>query len=386
MDKVRLGIIGFGGMGSSHGRYLAKDGVPKCVLTAVADIDPKRLELAKEISPDVQVFDTADALFAANVVDAVLIATPHYFHPPLAIQAFSHGLHVLSEKPAGVYTKQVREMNEAAAASGLVFGLMFNQRTMGAHQKMRDLVQSGEIGEIRRVCYTITDWFRSQAYYNSGGWRATWEGEGGGVLINQCPHNLDLFQWIVGMPTRIFATCGFGKFHKIEVEDSATAMLEFPNGATGLIITTTGEAPGTNTLEIAGDRGKLVLTDGKITFWRTRVSVQEFLETSPEAFQAPEVWKCEIPTGKAGDGHQDVTKAFVGAILNGTPLTAGGEEGINGLSISNAIHLSAWTDKWVNLPVDEDLFLEQLQQRIKNSTIKKEGASGSIDFDGSFKM
>ncbi len=384
MDMVRLGIIGFGGMGSSHARYLAKDEVPNCKLVAVVDIDPARLKVAQEICPDVQVFDTADALFAANVVDAVLIATPHYFHPPLAIQAFSHGLHVMSEKPAGVYTKQVREMNEAAEASGLVFGLMFNQRTSGAHQKMRDLVQSGEIGEIRRVCYTITNWFRAQAYYNSGGWRATWAGEGGGVLINQCPHNIDLFQWICGMPTRIYAQCGFGKFHDIEVEDSATAMLEFPNGATGLIITTTGEAPGTNSLEIAGDRGKLVLTDGKITFWRTRGSVKEFLETSPEAFKSPEVWKCEIPTGAAGEGHKGVIKAFVGAILKGTPLVAEGKEGINGLMISNAIHLSAWTNQWVDLPVDEDLFLAQLQERIKNSTVNKEGTTGPIDFAGSF--
>lgn len=385
MDTVRLGIIGFGGMGSSHAHYLVRGGVPNCTLVAVADTDPERLKFAQVVSPGVKVFDSAEELFAADVVDAVLIATPHYDHPPLTIMAFSHGLHVLCEKPAGVYTRQVREMNEAAEASGLVFGLMFMTRTEPVYQKIRDLVQSGEIGEIRRVSYTITDWFRSQAYYDSGGWRATWAGEGGGVLINQCPHNLDLFQWICGMPTRIFASCGYGKFHNIEVEDSATAMLEFANGATGVITTTTGEAPGTNRLEIAGDRGKLVLENGKITFWRTRVSVQEYCDTTPEPYTPPEIWKCEIPGGGSGASHAGVTRAFVNAIIEGTPLIAEGKEGINALQISNAIHLSSWTDKWVSLPVDEDIFFELLQERIKSSTFVKPAATGVIDFRGSFK-
>ena len=210
MDQVRIGIIGFGGMGGSHGRYLAQGKVSGAKLTAVCDVNPARFDAAREICPDIRTFDSADALFAAGVVDAVMIATPHYFHPPLAIQAFEHGLHVLSEKPAGVYTRQVREMNEAAAKTGKVFGVMFNQRTLDVFQKMRDLVQAGEIGEIRRVVYQITTWFRPQAYYDSGGWRATWAGEGGGVLVNQCPHNLDLWQWICGMPARVRAFCAEG--------------------------------------------------------------------------------------------------------------------------------------------------------------------------------
>ncbi|MDH7570757.1 MAG: Gfo/Idh/MocA family oxidoreductase, partial [Armatimonadota bacterium] len=380
MDKVRIGIIGFGGMGSGHAAYLVKGEVPNAELTAVCDVDPARLKAAREMCGDkVQLFESADALFQAKVVDGVLIATPHYFHPPLAIQAFQNGVHVLTEKPAGVYTKQVREMNEAAVASGLVFGVMFNQRTLATHQKMRDLVQSGELGEIKRTLYVITDWFRSQAYYDSGGWRATWAGEGGGVLVNQCPHNLDLWQWVCGMPKRVRAFCAFGKYHNIEVEDDVTAYVEYENGATGVFITTTGEAPGTNRWEIAGDRGKLVLEGGKLTFWRTRVPVSQFIKESKSGFARPETWTIELPVG-GGESHRGITKNWVQAILKGTPLLAEGTEGIKGVEIANAMLLSAWTDNWVEIPVDEDLFLSKLQERIKTSTYKKPGSGQALNF------
>lgn len=386
MDSVRIGVVGIGGMGSHHAGYLVKGEVPRAKLTAVCDVNPARLEWAAGNLPeDVRRFDNSDELIASGCVDAVLIATPHYFHPPIAISAFQHGLHVLSEKPAGVYTRQVREMNEAAEASGLVFALMFNQRTLETHQRLRDLVQSGEVGEILRTHYMITNWFRSQAYYDSGGWRATWAGEGGGVLINQCPHNLDLWQWICGMPCRVRAFCGFGKYHNIEVEDDVTAYVEYPNGATGTFITTTGEAPGRNILEITGDRGRLVLEHGKIVFERTRVSVAEFRATSPNAFGTPETWRCEIPAG-GGGSHAIITRNFVEAILDGKPLMAPGTEGIRSLEISNAMHLSAWTDDWVTIPVDEQAYLDALNERIANSQVRKGEGTGAVSVAGSFNM
>ena len=383
MDTVRIGIIGVGGMGSFHASYLAKGEVAGAQLTAVCDIDPRRLDAAKQMKGDLRTFDSADALFAANCVDAVMIATPHYFHPPLAIQAFQNGCHALSEKPAGVYTKQVREMNEAATKSGKVFGVMFNQRTQGIHQKMRDLVAGGEVGEIHRVAYTITGWLRNQSYYNSGGWRATWSGEGGGVLINQCPHNLDLWQWICGTPSRIFAVCGFGKYHDIEVEDDVTALVEYPNGATGVFITTTGEAPGVGALDVIGDRGRLLMQDGKITFWRTKGSVREHIRTCPGGFDGPEVWKCEIPAG-GGDEHIGITRNWVNAIRTGSPLIAPGQEGIKSLQISNAMHLSAWTGAWVDLPVDEERYYALLQEKIRNSTFVKQTVETVNNFGGTF--
>ncbi len=386
MDTVRIGIVGIGGMGSDHAGYLNAGAVPDAKLTAVCDINPKRLDWAKDnLESDIKRFASADELFAADAVDAILIATPHYFHPPLAIQGFENGLHVLSEKPAGVYTRQVREMNEAAAASDKVFGIMFNQRTLGTHQKMRELIQSGELGEIKRTNWIITQWFRTQCYYDSGGWRATWKGEGGGVLINQCPHNLDLWQWICGMPTKIRAFCGFGQFHDIEVEDNVTAYAEYENGATGLFVTSTGEAPGTNRFEIVGDRGKMVLENGQLRLWQTREPVSKFLRESKEGFATPECWKCEIPTGRPGEGHKGIMKDFVKAILTGSDLLGPGAEGINSLQLSNAMLLSSWTDSTVDLPVDEDAFYDLLQERIAQSTSDKDADKSDVmAVDGTF--
>jgi predicted dehydrogenase len=314
-----------------------------------------------------------------------MIATPHYDHPPLAIKGLKRGLHVLVEKPAGVYSRQVREMNEVAAASGKVFAVMFNQRTRPVHRKLKELIDSGELGTIRRCNWIITDWFRTQTYYDSGGWRATWEGEGGGALLNQCPHNLDLWQWFCGMPKRVRAFCSFGKHHNIEVEDEVTAYAEYDNGATGVFITSTGEAPGTNRLEITADRGKIIMEDGKLTFFRNRVETPKFLRESEQAFAKPECWRCDVPAGAPGNEHALVTTAFVNAILKGTPLVAAGEEGINGLELSNAMLLSAWTDDWVNVPVAEDLFYDKLQEKVQSSqSTKKAGQDKAMAVDGTF--
>ena len=384
MDTVRVGVIGLGGMGSNHAGYLSRGEIPGARLAAVCDVESTRLQnVSEKYGEDVQAFDSADALFEANCIDAVIVATPHYFHPPLVTQALESGYHAMSEKPAGVYTKQVRKMNDVAAKSDRVFGVMFNQRTRGDHQKLKELVDSGELGEIKRTIYIINDWFRAQSYYDSGGWRATWAGEGGGVLANQCPHNLDLWQWICGMPERVRAFCHFGKYHDIEVEDDVTAYAEYANGATGVFITSTGEAPGTNRLEISADNGKVVLEGGKITFWRTRVPSSQFLKEWPNGFGSPEVWKCEVPFRGGGEEHRGITKNWVQAIRQGTSLLASGDEGICGVELANAMMLSTWTDDWVDIPVDEERFYEELQKRVANSELK-EDVGKVMDVDGTF--
>jgi len=385
MDKVRMGIIGYGGMGASHGDYLGKGEIPEAELTAICDVDPGRLKAAREsFGEKVKVFDNAEAFFAAKAVDAVLIATPHYFHPPLAVEAFKRGLHVLTEKPAGVFTKQAAEMNAAAAKSGKVFGIMFQMRTMPPYQKLRDLVNSGELGELRRSVYFCTDWFRSQCYYDSGTWRATWGGEGGGVLLNQCPHSLDIWQWVSGMPKRVRAFCAFGKYHNIEVEDEVTAYVEYPNGATGLFVATTGQSPGTYRLELEGDRGKLVFENNKILFHRARISVAQYTRESTQAFSTPESWTCEVPFGENGGNHVIVTKGFIKAILKGGAPIVPGEEGIRSLELANAMLLSTWTDSWVDLPLNGDLYWAKLQEKIKTSKFKKSGTGSTMDLSGSF--
>jgi len=369
MDQVRIGIVGIGNMGSSHARYIAAGEVAGAKLAAVCDISADRLRWAKEqFGEQLHTFESVDAMLESGHVDAIMICNLHFDHPSTAIKAFKKNIHVLCEKPAGVYTKQVREMNEAAAASNVRFSMMFNQRTNPLYAKLKDLIESGELGEIRRTNWIITTWYRPQSYYDSGNWRATWAGEGGGVLLNQCPHQLDLWQWTIGMlPSRVRAFCSFGKYRDIEVEDEVTAYVEYPNGATGVFITTTGETPGTNRLEVTGDRGKIVIEDNKLTFWRLRVPEPEFNRSFKGTFGQPECWKVDIPVGAAPNGHKTITQNWVDAIRNGTPLIAPGEEGIRGLTLSNAMYLSSWTDDWADLPIDEEKFYELLSERMKTS-------------------
>ncbi|MFS0614109.1 Gfo/Idh/MocA family protein [Lederbergia ruris] len=374
MTILKVGIIGLGNMGTSHAKRLFNREIDGAILTAVCDVREERMVKAREEFGDrVKRFLSIDEFFTDADIDGVIIATPHYDHPTLAIRAFEKGWHVLCEKPAGVYTKNVRLMNEAAAKSGRVFSMMFNQRTNPLYQKMRELIQSGELGEIKRTNWIITDWYRAQSYYDSGGWRATWEGEGGGVMLNQSPHQLDLWQWITGMmPTRIRSFCGFGKYHDIEVEDDVTAYVEYENGATGLFVTSTGEAPGTNRFEVAGDRGKLVIENGNLTFWRLRQSEREFNQTFTGGFGEPECWKIDIPVRGKNNQHLGILENWVDAILNGAELLAPGEEGIKSLAISNGVYLSSWLDDWVELPIDEDLYYEKLQEKIATSTFRKD--------------
>ncbi|HEY4391582.1 MAG TPA: Gfo/Idh/MocA family oxidoreductase [Paenibacillus sp.] len=386
MECVRLGIIGIGNMGTAHSLHIHADHkVPGMVLSAVCDISEERRAWAKEHLPGVAVFEQAVDMYRSGLIDAVLIAVPHYDHPALAALAFANGLHVLVEKPAGVYTKQVLEMNAAAEQSGKVFGIMYNQRTNPVYQKVRELIQSGELGSLKRVVWIITNWYRPQAYHDSGSWRSTWKGEGGGTLINQNPHNLDLLQWMLGMPSRIRSFCSFGKYYDVEVEDDVTAYLEYPNGASGVYITSTGEAPGTNRLEISGDMGRIVVENNRISFDRNRVSEREHNRINTEPFKAPENWHVDIPVAPdGGEQHIGILKNFANAILHGDKLLAPGEEGIYGLLISNAIHYSTWTDGWAVLDsFDHDHFYELLQERINSSTVQKNVSQKVSDVRGS---
>jgi Predicted dehydrogenases and related proteins len=386
MEMVRYGIIGLGNMGSGHVNTLFNNQVPGAKLTAVCDINPAKIDWAKTVCGDsVAYFDNHTSLLDSGLVDAILIATPHYFHPIIGMEAFSKKIHVLSEKPIGVYTKIIRDFMESAKNSGCAFGIMYNQRTNTLYQKMRELVQSGELGELKRCLWIITDWYRTQAYYNSGGWRATWAGEGGGVLINQCPHNLDLWQWIFGMPSKIRAFCSFGKYHDIEVEDDVTAYAEYPNGATGMFITTTGEYPGTNRLEITGSKGKLVCEKGQLTFWKLKEDEREFTFTTDKGFASIANEKIEFDIKNTGEEHKGILKNFTNHILNGEELLAPGYEGINGLSISNAMMLSTWKNATIDLPNDGEDFYAELQKRIAESSSKKAAVDEkAVNLDGTY--
>lgn len=376
MKKIRLGIIGVGNMGSGHLQNIIEGRCPKVEAVAVADIDPAKLENAQKKQPSLTCFDDAERMLDSGLIDAALIAVPHYIHPKYAVECFRRGIHVMIEKPAGVYESQVREMNEAAKRSDVKFGIMFNQRTNPIYKKAREIVQSGALGKPKRLVWIVTNWYRTQAYYDSGSWRATWNGEGGGVLLNQAPHNLDLWQWIFGMPKKIRAFCATGKYHNIDVEDDVTIYGEYENGATAVFISTTGEAPGTNRLEISGDLGKIVLEDGKMKWWKLSVPEREFCFTSKEGFLCPETVYEEY-SEEALEGHSAVLENFAEAILDGAELIADGREGINSLSISNAAYLSSWTNDWAEIPTNEKLFEQYLTSFCKNENIKKNHAQNT---------
>jgi predicted dehydrogenase len=387
VSNLRLAIIGLGNMGTGHLEYLPN--VPGVTVTAVCDVDAAKLERAVNKAATaghvVQAFASPDEMLDAKVADAVVIATPHYDHPPIGIKAFETGHHVMVEKPIAVGVKGARELIESARKHpDRVFGIMFNQRSNPMYAKLRGLVAAGELGEITRVTWLVTDWFRTHTYYASGGWRATWSGEGGGVLINQCPHNLDLIQWITGMvPTRVTAVGYLGKTHPIEVEDEMSAILEYPNGAIGHFVTSTGEAPGTNRLEICGDRGKIIAEKGKLTFSRTLKSVRETNETSPDAFAHVETWEIDVPYPKAppmGE-HERVMRNFIDACTKGTPLIAPGEEGVRGLETGNAMIMSAMQRKSVELPLDGDAYDQLLVDLAKQYGGKKTLVTKNVEVD-----
>ena len=360
MDTVRIGIIGIGNIGSSHASCLYAKKADGARLCALCDTSSKKRENLAEQYPDIPIFEDAESLFESGTVDAVIISTPHYEHPSLAIKAFEHGLHVLSEKPIGVYGKAAKEMVEAAKKRGKIFAVMFNQRTNKLFREARRLVKEGKLGEIKRSVWIITNWYRKQCYYDSGDWRATWDGEGGGVLMNQAPHNLDLWQWICGMPTEIRAICDLSKYHDIEVEDDATIFARYENGATGVFITSTGDYPGTNRLEISGSKGKIVIERGTLEFTELPIDESEYRLYPEDKKIRPSV--TEI-TDEPYSGHLEIIKNFTRAILYGDELVAPGEDGLCELAICNAAYLSSWTGSCVSLPFDDEIYLEMLNEK-----------------------
>lgn len=398
MEKVRFGIIGVGNMGSSHAKKFLSGRVENGVLTAICDLKSAKTDkiLAMEFdgAKDVAVFTDYKEMLASGLCDAVIVAVPHYDHPRLTIDALNAGMHVICEKPAGVYTKQVKEMNAVAAASDKLFTMMFNQRTNCVYRKMRDMIQNGELGEIKRVNWIITTWYRSQSYYDSGDWRATWRGEGGGVLFNQCPHQLDLLQWVTGMmPTRVHSFCHFGKWHDIEVEDDVTAYLEYENGATGVFITSTGDTPGTNRFEILGDKGKLICEEklneeGKkydlLTFTKLETPEREFNATYKGGFGEPKSETVVVETDGKNEQHAGILNNFANAILGIEPLFVDGKEGIRGVELMDSMLLSTWLGQTVSLPIDGDLYLDELNKRIATGR-KKEGVDVVLDTEGTYK-
>ena len=384
MDKLRIGIIGVGTMGSLHAQKILEGKVPRCELTAICDPIAEKMEQFSSVAG----FLSADEFLSSSEADAVLIATPHYSHTTIGIAALATGRHVLVEKPISAHKADAERLIAAPRSAGQVFAAMFNQRTDPYFLKLWQLVRSGELGTLRRVHWTITNWFRTDAYYQSSDWRATWSGEGGGVLLNQCPHNLDLFQWIFGMPSLVRAFCNFGRYHDIEVEDDVTAYFEYADGMTAIFCASTGEAPGTNRLEVVAERGKVVIENDQFLFARNAVPMSEFARTDPGRFTLPETTEIRFPIESHGPQHIGILENFVSAILDGIPLIAPAPEGIHSLELADACLLSTFENRTVQLPIDGVAFERHLKDRSAASSIrpvrKITGKSGD-DIAGSFR-
>lgn len=366
IKTVRFGVIGVGHMGAAHVETLLAKKVSQAEVTAICDIDPKALARF----PQLKGFTDRDQFLGSGLFDAVLIATPNCDHASIGIAALERGLHVLMEKPLSVHKRDCERIIAAydkRADKSQQFAEMFNLRTASHYIKVKKMIEAGELGQIRRVSWIITDWYRTQAYYSGSSWRATWKGEGGGVLANQSPHNLDVLQWLFGMPNKVRAFCAFGKFHQIETEDAVTAYLEWADGTTGVFVTSTGEFPGTNRLEIAAERGRLVVEGGKVAFTRNVVPMTEFSQTSKGAWDRPDTWLIEIPVQGHGGQHLEILQNFTDAILHRQPLIAPAIEGIRSVELANAMTLSTLLDKTIELPMDGALYEQQLKRLIAES-------------------
>lgn len=377
MEKVRVGIVGIGNIGTAHANCIYNNEVNGMSLGAVCDISPDRQQYCKEKFAEVPVFTDYKQMFSSGLIDAVIVSTPHKLHCDIAIEALQSGLHALVEKPIDITVSKAKEINNVAKNNGKKFAIMFNQRTNDIFAKARDIVKSGGLGELKRTVWIITNWYRTQHYYDSAGWRATWIGEGGGVLLNQAPHNLDLWQWICGMPCEVTANCEVGKYHNIEVEDDVMLTTRYENGATGVFITSTGEYPGTNRLEISGTLGKIVIENGVLKWWKLPESERDICFNSKEL--SPYI-KCEYEEYTAqnsnSNAHKQIIQNFTNAILCGEELLSPGTDGIYELTLSNASYLSSWKGGIpIKLPFDNNEFDVMLEEKIKHSKANKETAT-----------
>lgn len=366
-STLRLGLIGLGNIGHHHAGSIFSGKTPEITLTAAAEASANRREAFAQAHPEVETFPDLTSMASSGLVDAVLIGTPHFSHTALGIEALEAGLHVLVEKPISVHKADCERLIEAWKDRSLVFAAMFNQRTDPLYLKIRELIHSGELGALHRIQWTVTDWFRSEAYYRSGDWRATWAGEGGGVLLNQCPHQLDLWYWLFGMPNRVRAVCKLGRYHDIEVEDQVTAMLEYDDGATGVFVTSTGEAPGANRLEIAAERGLLVAEHGKLRYLRNEVEITAYSRTTDQRFGRPPHWDVQIPVASGGPQHIGILNNFAAACLHGEELIAPAVEGIFSVELGNAMLFSGLKDQTVELPLDSTHFETLLKELMSGS-------------------
>ncbi len=379
MKKVKIGIVGAGGMGQGHAETMKK--IEEAELSAVCDCEEARVrEVAQKYG--VKYFTDYKKLIDSGLAEAVIVATPHYFHPEISIYAMEHGLHVLTEKPISVTVRQADKMVEAAKKTGKVFCVMYQSRNRGVFITAKKLIEEGKLGDIKRTLL-VNPYYRSQAYYDSGSWRATWKGEGGGVLINQAPHMIDIFIMLAGLPKK-FQAKARTRLHKIEVEDEVNVLLEYENGAWGYYYTCTNEVPSILYLEIAGDKGKIIFNGETLKFFSTSVPISEFTVKNESMWASPETKEEQLNIPETDAGHGAIIRNFCKAITEGEPLVSPGVEGLKSVEFINACLLSGFKNKIVETPVDRDEYDRFINEMIARSK-EKESVKVQIKTDPNIK-
>ena len=362
MKKVGVAVVGMGNIGSEHAKLIASDVTPSLDLVATCGRgDP--------FADGIPHFETFSGLLDARVCDAIVIATPTMDHPQKALAALAAGYHVLVEKPVAMSVAQAQQVVDSVPGDR-VCAVMLNQRHHPVFAKIKNLLDSDAIGPITRYQWTMTAWYRPDVYYQVSRWRGTWPGEGGGLLINQCIHNLDVLQWWLGLPSSINAEVAFGKYHDIEVEDEVSARFKHPNGVTGTLVASSGEAPGINSLDIVGDRGMLRFDGDSLFIWQRAGSVARERAETRDMFDVPEFERQEVPIESVASQHAEIFNNFADAIREGAQLATPVAEGLGSLQLANGILLSSWQDKDISLPIDAVLYERELQDRITKSDFR----------------
>ena len=376
---VRFAVVGFGSIGRTHFRTISGTAVPDGLVTALVTRQSDGL-------PDgIEVFRDVDTLLDAGVADVVVVATPTMDHEETSRKVLTTGCHLVVEKPMAMTVLGARRIIDARPSEA-VAAVMLNQRYHGTYRRIREIVKGGLLGRIHRFSWIMTAWYRPNAYFAVSSWRGTWPGEGGGALLNQGIHNLDILQWILGLPASVYARAGFGKFHSIDVEDEVTALFEYDDGLSGVLVVSTGEAPGTNRFEIVGDRGTLVFEADTIRLAMTDRNVSEHRATSRDLFESPNFTEQrEVPAATANQ-HAEVFNDVVGAVSEGRPVATPLEDGVASIELANAILVSAWEDRRVDLPVDAVAYHEALERRIEASDFREpEDLTVRADMERSYR-
>lgn len=368
---IRTAIIGVGVMGKKYAEMITAGRVRNMYLSAVVARRDSIQEWAEGLTNTngvkPKVYTSANDLFNnPDEYDAVLIVTPHRTHPDFARRAFQQGKHVICDKPAGITIGQAVQMAKDAKAADRIYGMIFHQRRYPKYNKIKEMLEAKELGDLSRIMLVNSRYFRTASYHRSGSWRSSWCGEGGGALINQGAHILDIWQWLFGMPNEIYADIPFGKYNSFMVDDEATIHMRYKDDMTAVFMLTTGEAIWEERLEIIGSKGKILLENDTLHIWRYSSDSNEYIKT--QQVTSRENMECLeeiIQFEKAEEPYVQMLENFADAVISNDAsiLTASGESAVNQMMLTNAAYYSAWKGCRVQLPLNAEDYEKALEEQ-----------------------